>query len=173
MRKLAGKRLRTFDSASCWNAKSGDWVPYAIARSKHSKLWAMRAITTDLKFLALVRLAKSVNLAITLVIQPNSFTDDSNYRQAAAVPEESSTHSGEDVGVWAFGPHDHLFTGVHEQSYLPHAIAYAACVGSGPSFCRERVTIKGKNEVRTKDQRNWTHRRGWRRGWDGPSSMKL
>ncbi|RXG54167.1 Intestinal-type alkaline phosphatase 1 [Armadillidium vulgare] len=87
---------------------------------------------------------------------------DVNYRQAAAVPEESSTHSGEDVGIWAYGPHDHLFNGVHDQSYVAHALAYAACVGSGPTFC-------GKNNIRQPSRRNnvasnnnWSRRRNWR-----------
>ena len=96
-------------------------------------------------------------------------TDDVNYRQAAAVPEESSTHSGEDVGVWAHGPHAHLFSGVHEQSYLAHALAYASCVGSGPTFCGQKGTSQphkpqlgrfGKQSNRRNS--NWNRRRTWR-----------
>ncbi|KAK4293357.1 hypothetical protein Pmani_033934, partial [Petrolisthes manimaculis] len=60
---------------------------------------------------------------------------DPNYRQSAAAPRESAAHSGDDVGLWASGPHAHLFTGVHEQSYIAHALAYAACVGEGLTFC--------------------------------------
>nr|QIJ77960.1 alkaline phosphatase [Macrobrachium nipponense] len=63
---------------------------------------------------------------------------DSNYRQTAAIPQSSSYHSGEDVGLWVTGPHSHLFTGVYEQNYIAHALAYAACVGEGLTFCDER-----------------------------------
>jgi len=45
------------------------------------------------------------------------------------VPLTSETHGGEDVAVYAVGPMSHLFGGVHEQHYLAHALAYAACVG--------------------------------------------
>jgi len=45
------------------------------------------------------------------------------------VPLKSETHGGEDVAVYATGPMSHLFTGVNEQHYLAHAVAYAACIG--------------------------------------------
>lgn len=59
----------------------------------------------------------------------------------------SAAHAGDDVGLWAIGPHAHLFTGVYEQNYIPHALAYAACVGNGLTFC-------GNNRFR----RNYSHR---------------
>ena len=55
------------------------------------------------------------------------------YKPAAAVPLHTETHSGEDVPVWSSGPHSHLVTGVHEQSFIGHVIMYAACMGE--SFC--------------------------------------
>ncbi|GAB0093477.1 Alkaline phosphatase [Sergentomyia squamirostris] len=51
------------------------------------------------------------------------------------VPTQMETHAGDDVGVFASGPHAHLFTGVMEQSHLPHLMAYAACIGRGPRAC--------------------------------------
>ena len=39
------------------------------------------------------------------------------------------THSGEDVAIYSQGPMAHLFHGVHEQHYIAHVMAYAACVG--------------------------------------------
>ncbi|XP_058980682.1 membrane-bound alkaline phosphatase-like [Musca domestica] len=44
-------------------------------------------------------------------------------------------HSGEDVGIFASGPFDHLFTGVLQQNTIPHLMAYAACIGDGPTMC--------------------------------------
>ncbi|XP_023788727.1 intestinal-type alkaline phosphatase-like [Cyanistes caeruleus] len=55
-------------------------------------------------------------------------TGDKDYRQQAAVPLETETHSGEDVVVMAQGPMAHLFHGVQEQHYIAHAMAYAACL---------------------------------------------
>ncbi|XP_033372658.1 intestinal-type alkaline phosphatase-like [Parus major] len=55
-------------------------------------------------------------------------TGDKDYRQQAAVPLETETHSGEDVLVMAQGPMAHLFHGVQEQHYIAHAMAYAACL---------------------------------------------
>lgn len=44
------------------------------------------------------------------------------------VPLSSETHGGEDVGVFAIGPWQHLFTGSYEQNLIPHMIGYAACL---------------------------------------------
>uniref|UniRef100_A0A1B0GQF0 alkaline phosphatase n=1 Tax=Phlebotomus papatasi TaxID=29031 RepID=A0A1B0GQF0_PHLPP len=51
------------------------------------------------------------------------------------VPLDEETHGGDDVGVYASGPYSHLFTGVMEQTFLPHLMAYAACIGKGPKCC--------------------------------------
>ncbi|NXE83714.1 PPBI phosphatase, partial [Cochlearius cochlearius] len=51
-----------------------------------------------------------------------------NYLQQAAVPLNSETHGGEDVAILAKGPMAHLFHGVQEQTYVAHAMAYAACL---------------------------------------------
>ncbi|XP_069855148.1 intestinal-type alkaline phosphatase-like [Dipodomys merriami] len=50
------------------------------------------------------------------------------YRQQAAVPLASETHSGEDVAVFARGPQAHLLHGVQEQNYIAHVMAFAACL---------------------------------------------
>ncbi|XP_061539649.1 alkaline phosphatase-like [Phycodurus eques] len=53
---------------------------------------------------------------------------DDMYRQQATVPLNSETHSIEDVAIYAKGPMSHLFHGVHEQNYIAHVMAYAACL---------------------------------------------
>ncbi|XP_041979177.1 membrane-bound alkaline phosphatase-like [Aricia agestis] len=58
-----------------------------------------------------------------------------NYTYPSLVPTARETHGGEDVAVFAQGPWAHLFTGSYEQNYLPHAIAYAACIGDGRLSC--------------------------------------
>lgn len=60
---------------------------------------------------------------------------DLNYRFPSMVPLESETHGGDDVGIFASGPWAHLFTGVIEENVIPHAMAYAACVGNGLTMC--------------------------------------
>ncbi|XP_023177336.2 membrane-bound alkaline phosphatase [Drosophila hydei] len=44
-------------------------------------------------------------------------------------------HSGDDVGIFATGPQSHLFSGVMQQSTIPHLMAYAGCIGNGPTVC--------------------------------------
>lgn len=61
--------------------------------------------------------------------------ESKDYVQQAAVLMDSETHGGEDVAVLAKGPMAHLFQGVNEQSYLAHAMAYAACVGANQQHC--------------------------------------
>lgn len=53
------------------------------------------------------------------------------------VPLNSETHGGDDVAVYASGPYSHLFRGTFEQNYIPHALAYAACIGKGKKACDE------------------------------------
>lgn len=57
-------------------------------------------------------------------------SEDPNYLQQAAVPADMETHGGEDVGIYARGPMSHLISGVHEQHYIAHVMAYASCVGA-------------------------------------------
>ncbi|CAJ1060789.1 intestinal-type alkaline phosphatase [Xyrichtys novacula] len=57
-----------------------------------------------------------------------TISSDNEYRQQAAVPLDSETHSMEDVAIFAKGPMAHLFHGVKEQNYIAHAMAYAACI---------------------------------------------
>uniref|UniRef100_A0A8B9BSG0 Alkaline phosphatase n=1 Tax=Anser brachyrhynchus TaxID=132585 RepID=A0A8B9BSG0_9AVES len=58
-----------------------------------------------------------------------------NYQAQSAVPLRQETHGGEDVAVFAHGPMAHLLHGVHEQNYIPHAMAYAACIGPNRAHC--------------------------------------
>ncbi|KAJ0177517.1 hypothetical protein K1T71_007526 [Dendrolimus kikuchii] len=67
-------------------------------------------------------------------------TTDDDYRELewrahADVPLISETHGGDDVPVFALGPHHDLFTGLFEQSRIPHLMAYAACIGPGHHVC--------------------------------------
>lgn len=71
-----------------------------------------------------------------LDLQEENLTDD-DYAYPAQHPLALETHGGEDVGVFASGPHAHLFTGVYEQNFIPHAIKYIACIGDGLTYCSE------------------------------------
>ncbi|KAK3533393.1 hypothetical protein QTP70_019337 [Hemibagrus guttatus] len=57
-----------------------------------------------------------------------TITSNNNYVQQSAVPLSSETHGSEDVAIFAKGPMSHLFHSVQEQSYIAHAMAYAACI---------------------------------------------
>ncbi|XP_072247883.1 alkaline phosphatase, tissue-nonspecific isozyme [Leuresthes tenuis] len=69
----------------------------------------------------------------------NVTTKSKDYVQFSAAPLTSTTHSGEDVAVLARGPMAHLFTGVHEQNYIAHAMGYAACVGADLRHCQGQI----------------------------------
>lgn len=53
-------------------------------------------------------------------------TETSGFHQEALVPLSSETHSGEDVGVYAWGAGAALLTGTYEQNEIFHAINVAA-----------------------------------------------
>lgn len=61
--------------------------------------------------------------------------NENNYQAQSAVPLRMETHGGEDVAVFSKGPMAHLFHGVKEQNYIPHAMAYAACIGQNTDHC--------------------------------------
>lgn len=67
------------------------------------------------------------------------FTADKDYKYPATFETKYSIHGGEDVPVYANGPHSHLFTGVYEQNVIPHIIKYASCIGNGPKACIEPI----------------------------------
>ena len=48
----------------------------------------------------------------------NVNTEDPDYHQESNVPLASETHGGEDVQVFAGGPHAYLFQGIQEESYI-------------------------------------------------------
>ncbi|BFZ23925.1 hypothetical protein BsWGS_26964 [Bradybaena similaris] len=64
-------------------------------------------------------------------------TSDEKYRFQSAVPISKETHGGEDVAIYASGPQSFLYTGVHEQNYIPMVMAYASCVGPYSSGGKE------------------------------------
>jgi len=52
-------------------------------------------------------------------------TEDPDYLQSAAVPLLYDTHGGEDVPLYARGPHAYLFRGVIEQNVIFHVVTEA------------------------------------------------
>ncbi|CAG9789035.1 unnamed protein product [Diatraea saccharalis] len=64
-------------------------------------------------------------------VRPDVFDEhnvgDTRWRAHADVPLYSETHGGDDVAVFARGPHHHMFSGLYEQSQIPHLMAYAGC----------------------------------------------
>ncbi|XP_056399174.1 alkaline phosphatase, tissue-nonspecific isozyme-like [Hyla sarda] len=65
-------------------------------------------------------------------------TEDAGYLAQSAVPLKYETHGGEDVAIFAKGPMAHLLHGVVEQSYIPYAMGYAACIGPNQEHCSGR-----------------------------------
>ncbi|XP_037302148.1 alkaline phosphatase, tissue-nonspecific isozyme-like isoform X1 [Manduca sexta] len=58
-----------------------------------------------------------------------------DYKQPAGIILDENSHGGGDVAIYATGPHAHLFTGVHEQHYVYHAVCCAAHVGDTAGVC--------------------------------------
>ncbi|XP_041126358.1 alkaline phosphatase-like isoform X2 [Polyodon spathula] len=70
----------------------------------------------------------------------NDSTYNKDYMQQSAVPLTQETHAGEDVPVFARGPWSHLFKGTNEDTFIAHAMAYAACLGPFASRCNQTST---------------------------------
>ncbi|EDW09427.2 membrane-bound alkaline phosphatase [Drosophila mojavensis] len=61
--------------------------------------------------------------------------DDPSFVFPSYITGTIGVHSGDDVGVFATGPQSHLFSGVMQQHTIPHLMAYAGCIGNGPTVC--------------------------------------
>jgi len=70
-----------------------------------------------------------------------------DWRQMATFQLEYETHGGEDVPLYAVGPGAHLLAGVHEQSYLAHALAYAGCLRRDQLGCPVASSAATKAEI--------------------------
>lgn len=58
------------------------------------------------------------------------------------MPRTWATHGGEDVPIFAVGPlATVLFSGSVDQSYIPHAISYAACLDHHASRCSRESAL--------------------------------
>merc|ERR1719348_694902 len=68
---------------------------------------------------------------------------DKNFLQPAAFFLADETHGGEDVSAYAIGPQAHLISGVHEQSYLAHLVAYAGCLKEKHLGCPQEEAHNG------------------------------
>jgi alkaline phosphatase len=66
------------------------------------------------------------------------------YEQQRLVHTADESHGGDDVPVYARGPMAHLFSGVHEQNYVAHAMAYASCIGANKDHCKTSNTSPPK-----------------------------
>uniref|UniRef100_A0A673Z0Y2 Alkaline phosphatase n=1 Tax=Salmo trutta TaxID=8032 RepID=A0A673Z0Y2_SALTR len=86
--------------------------------------------TLDYQIIHLIYFSFPFSLS-TLPLSP----EGNNYQAQSAVPLRMETHGGEDVAVFAKGPMAHLLHGVHEQNYIPHVMAYAACIGQNRDHC--------------------------------------
>ena len=53
------------------------------------------------------------------------------------VPMTKETHGGEDVPLYAIGPMSYLFHGVQDQTYIPYALSYSACLGLDKTHCHQ------------------------------------
>lgn len=72
----------------------------------------------------------------SIPLNTTTVQEDRNAVHGSAVPRQWATHGGEDVPVYALGPlATTLFAGTFDQSYIPHAIAYSACIGEYTQRC--------------------------------------
>ncbi|XP_067949435.1 uncharacterized protein [Watersipora subatra] len=75
------------------------------------------------------------------------YEEDREY--PALVHQKSAAHAGEDVAIYARGPMSHLFTGVHEQTFIAHGMAYASCIGWDKSHCKSNLSSSNRLQFST------------------------
>ncbi|XP_049846502.1 alkaline phosphatase-like [Schistocerca gregaria] len=81
-------------------------------------------------------------------LAPANSSGDRNAVHSSAVPRQWATHAGEDVPVYAAGPlATRLFAGSVDQTYVPHAVAWAACLGRYASRCTNASAGGGAHDA--------------------------
>lgn len=70
-----------------------------------------------------------------------------NYRYPGLYKTVVETHGGDDVLIYAKGPWSHLFEGVMEQNTIPHIMAYASCVGTRSTSCKDGFSPNSSNSI--------------------------
>ncbi|XP_067948790.1 alkaline phosphatase-like [Watersipora subatra] len=75
------------------------------------------------------------NQRVNLTLPENKGYYDVDRVYQSAFPLPYDTHGGADVPLYASGPMAHIFTGVHEQTFIANGMAYAACIGRDKSHC--------------------------------------
>lgn len=117
-----------------------DDMPYATLNYANGPGHKVNMNKHGRKHLRSVEMHEEVNIntnyLIQCIINLNYIVFTKTYAFPSNVPLESTTHGGDDVGVFASGPWAHLFTGVFEQNMIPHAMGYAACIGKGITACQ-------------------------------------
>lgn len=77
--------------------------------------------------------------------EENSLRDPKNAIHKAAIPASWANHASSDVPLYAIGPMANLlFSGTFDQTYVPHAIAYAMCLFQYSDRCDEAYVQRSK-----------------------------
>lgn len=77
--------------------------------------------------------------------ESNSLQDPKNAIHKAAIPATWANHAASDVPLYAIGPMANLlFSGTFDQTYVPHAIAYAMCLFQFSDRCDEAYVQRSK-----------------------------
>lgn len=83
--------------------------------------------------------------------QTSAVSDYRNSYHKAAIPSTWANHAGDDVPLYAVGPLANiLFSGTLDQTFIPHAIAFAMCLSNYKERCE---TFDQKpSQIRTPDK---------------------
>ncbi|CAJ0924535.1 unnamed protein product [Ranitomeya imitator] len=84
-------------------------------------------------------------------LQDGQRKEEGHHRPGHRGALKAETHGGEDVAIFAKGPMAHLLHGVVEQSYIPYAMGYAACIGPNRSTAggaKDRRDLNPGNSTR-------------------------
>nr|XP_033778063.1 alkaline phosphatase-like [Geotrypetes seraphini] len=144
---LAGRNTKEDDTLTVVTSDHSHVFTFGGYAPRGNPMLGLSAGLSDTDFMPFTSIAYGNGPGFQLVDggrQNISFIDifDKNYQAQSAVPLQTETHSGEDVAIFAKGPLAHLLHGVHEQNYIPHVMAYAACIGQNKDHCKPKAASK-------------------------------
>ncbi|XP_062317687.1 alkaline phosphatase, tissue-nonspecific isozyme [Osmerus eperlanus] len=137
---MAGLMTSIHDTMTVVTADHSHVFTFGGYTQRGSSIFGLAPMVSDLDQMPFTSIlyGNGPGFKITSGARENVSTVDyehNDYQAQSAVPLRYETHGGEDVAVFTKGPMAHLLHGVHEQNYIPHVMAYAACIGQNRDHC--------------------------------------
>lgn len=113
-----------------------------FATPKESSILGMDKFVSNIDKKPYQLLTYSSGLGHNYYNETTAMLDNFNSYHKATIPSTWANHGGDDVPLYAVGPLANiLFSGSMDQTFIPHAIAFAMCLFDYQDRCHSQVNV--------------------------------